>query len=195
MPHGSAILSWRPMWAQYPQKSCANASILSVAGHNVEVDQPTEQAGSPAVEADELESVVAGTRVVAALIAESLVNLDPSVTMPQWRVLVLADSGECNVSAVADDLGVHMSNATRVCDRLVSAGLLARRRDQHDRRKVVLELTRDGRALFEQAMAYRRGRLEQAMALMDAEEQAALALGMSVLADTLRRARDGRQPS
>lgn len=159
------------------------------------MDRPPGQAGSPAVEVGQLESVVAGTRVVAALIAESLVNLDPSVTMPQWRVLVLADSGGCNVSAVSDDLGVHMSNATRVCDRLVSAGLLARRRHEHDRRQVMLELTTDGRALFEQAMAYRRARLEQAMALMDAEERTALALGMSVLADTLRRARDDRQPS
>lgn len=139
---------------------------------------------------DDLERVVVGTRAVAALIAESLAALDPSVTMPQWRVLVLAHNGPCNVSAVADDLGVHMSNATRVCDRLVSAGLLRRRRDERDRRHVLLELTADGRSLFDQAMAYRRRRLEQAMALMDPDDRAALAHGMSVLTDALPRARD-----
>lgn len=144
---------------------------------------------APPVGRDDLESVVVGTRAVAALIAESLAALDPSVSMPQWRVLVLADRGDCNVSAVADDLGVHMSNATRVCDRLVAAGLLERRRDERDRRHVLLQLTHAGVALVEQAMAYRRVRLERAMSLMSSEERNALAGSMSVLTEALARSR------
>lgn len=129
--------------------------------------------GAPLV--DELDQVVAGTRLVGALIAGSLAKLRPAVTAAQWRVLVLASEGDCNVSAVATDLGVHRSNATRICDRLVAAGLLRRRRAAEDKRQVLLELTPGGRRLFNDAMDYRRGRLAEAMALMSDEERADLA--------------------
>jgi DNA-binding MarR family transcriptional regulator len=133
------------------------------------------------VPAEQVEQVVAGTRLVGGLIAASLANLDPPLTMPQWRVLVLAESGHCNVSVVADDLGVHASNATRTCDRLVAAGLLERRRADHDRRLVLLGLTGAGRRLFDEAMGFRRRRLEQAMARMEPEDRAELARTTALL--------------
>jgi hypothetical protein len=42
------------------------------------------------VRAGQVDAVVEGTRVIGALIARTLVQLEPPVTMPQWRVLVLA---------------------------------------------------------------------------------------------------------
>jgi DNA-binding MarR family transcriptional regulator len=131
----------------------------------------------------ELEHVMDATRLVGGLIAESLAGLSPALTVPQWRVLVLASDGDCNVSAVADDLGVHRSNATRVCDRLVAAGLLRRRRAEDDRRHVLLSLTPAGRRLFARAMDFRRARVREAMALMDAHERAALARSCSRLVE------------
>jgi DNA-binding MarR family transcriptional regulator len=139
--------------------------------------EPTE------VSADHLEQVVAATKLVGALIAESLVNLRPSISAPQWRVLVLAAHGDCNVSAVAEDLGVHRSNATRVCDRLVAAGLLQRRRAEHDKRHVLLALTPAGRRLFDKAMEYRRRRLAEAMAQLTESERADLARGFTRLVE------------
>ena len=137
----------------------------------------------------QVDQVVAATRVVGALIAESLASLEPALTMPQWRVLVLANEGNCNVSAVAEDLRVHMSNATRICDRLVAAGLLERRRAEHDRRHVLLVLTADGRALFESAMDYRRRRIESALALMGQEDRAAVASAASLFVEAATQAR------
>jgi DNA-binding MarR family transcriptional regulator len=137
----------------------------------------------------EVKQVVAGTRLVGALIAESLAQVRPAITMPQWRVLVLAAEGECNVSAVAADLGVHMSNATRTCDRLVAAGLLERRRAEHDRRHVLLALTPAGRRLFNRAMSYRRRRIEEAMALMTAEDRRDLARCFTRLVEVAQQVR------
>jgi hypothetical protein len=77
-----------------------------------EMVRPTSRDGTAAAAREQVDAVVAATRVVGALIAESLASLQPGLTMPQWRVLVLANEGDCNVSAVAEDLGVHMSNAT-----------------------------------------------------------------------------------
>jgi DNA-binding MarR family transcriptional regulator len=132
---------------------------------------------------DELDQVVTATRLVGALIAESLANLRPAITAAQWRVVVLASEGNCNVSAVADDLGVHRSNATRVCDRLVAAGLLRRRRADEDKRQVLLVLTPAGRRLFNKAMDYRRSRLAEAMALMTEDERADLARSFTRLVE------------
>jgi len=102
---------------------------------------------------------------------------------------VLANEGDCNVSAVAEDLRVHRSNATRMCDRLVAAGLLERRRAEYDRRHVLLVLTAGGKELFESAMDYRRRRIEDAMALMSQEDRAALASAASLFVDAASRAR------
>jgi DNA-binding MarR family transcriptional regulator len=145
--------------------------------------------GTEATAREQVDQVVAATWVVGALIAESLASLEPALTMPQWRVLVLANQGNCNVSAVAEDLGVHMSNATRMCDRLVDAGLLERRRAEYDRRHVLLVVTDAGSALFESAMDYRRRRIEVAMALMGQEDRAALAKALSVFVEAATQAR------
>ena len=138
------------------------------------------------VEPAQVDAVVDATRVVGAVIAESLAELDPPLTMPQWRVLVLASEAPCNVTAVADDLRVHLSNATRLCDRLVDAGLLSRERSENDRRRVMLTLTADGRRFHAAAMAHRRRRLERAMAHLDLEQQTDLANALTSLARALQ---------
>ena len=144
--------------------------------------------GSP-VDPTHLDEVVAATRLVGALIAESLADVRPALTAGQWRVIVLAAEGDVNVSALAQDLGVHISNATRACDRLVTAGLLDRTRSADDRRHVLLTLTPAGRRLYDGAMDYRRRRLEQAMALMTESEQADLARCFARLVDAAAEAR------
>jgi DNA-binding MarR family transcriptional regulator len=142
---------------------------------------PPRQAPVPQAE---LEAVVDATRVVGALIAESLASVEPPITMPQWRVLVLAlDS--CNLTEVAEDLHVHPSNATRICDRLVNAGLLRRTRAKDDRRQVLLVLTAKGRRLYNAAMKARTERVAHAMAQMRAEERIALAHTMAAFSAAL----------
>lgn len=146
---------------------------------------------------DEVDGMVAATRVLGELIAESLAGLEPPLTMPQWRVLVLAAESDCNVSRVAQDLGVHMSNATRVCDRLVTYGLIERHRADQDRRRVLLRHTAAGRTMVDRAMQYRRSRIEEVMELMDAEDRACLAPALTSFLEAATRARveqaaDGR---
>jgi len=132
-----------------------------------------------------VEGVVDATRAIGGLIAESLAKGEPSVTVPQWRVLVLAAEGSVNLIAVAEDLGGHPSNATRDCDRLVKAGLLNRQRDDDDRRHVRLTLTPAGEELYASAMRYRRERVETAMARISSEHRHALAAALGEFAAAL----------
>src|SRR3954451_9028212 len=96
------------------------------------------------------------SRAVAAAMVRSLESIDASVSVTQMRVLVLLWTGEpLNLSAVAEGLGVNASNASRTCDRLVSAGLLNRGEDMIDRRHVTLTLPPRGRTFVERLMERR----------------------------------------
>ncbi len=91
-----------------------------------------------------------------AAAVRALESVDPTVSVPQMRVLVLLWTGEpLNLSAVADGLDVNASNASRTCDRLVASGLVHRGGSAADRRQVSLTLTERGRDLVEKLMQRR----------------------------------------
>ena len=56
----------------------------------------------------------------------------------------LINHGPCPVSEVANQLGVTLSAATGLVDRLVKAKLVTRDRDQNDRRVVWVKITPEG---------------------------------------------------
>ncbi|HYG56489.1 MAG TPA: MarR family transcriptional regulator [Symbiobacteriaceae bacterium] len=69
----------------------------------------------------------------------------PMLSGSQRIVLrALADKGPCQVSEVAGHLGVTLSAATGLVDRLVKARLVTRERDQKDRRVVWVKVTPEG---------------------------------------------------
>jgi DNA-binding MarR family transcriptional regulator len=72
-------------------------------------------------------------------------------------------------------MGVHPSNATRACDRLVAAGLLDRRDNPADRRHLLLALTDAGRDLVDGVMDRRRAAIGQILRRMPPEDRAQLA--------------------
>lgn len=105
----------------------------------------------------EVDAVVRAANVLLRVAARSVAEVEDVVTTPQLRVLVLiANRGPQNLGAVAVELRVHPSNATRTCDRLVQAGLIERGEDPQDRRLSRLVLTAKGTQLVEQVMSHRR---------------------------------------
>ncbi|HYZ37589.1 MAG TPA: MarR family transcriptional regulator [Pseudonocardiaceae bacterium] len=127
-----------------------------------------EQTAGPSGE--QIEAVMLATRVLVAVTAESIAGLDDQVTLPQWRVLVMiASRGPLNLTAVAQGLGVHASNATRLCDKLVEAGLIQRSEDPADRRNLMLRLNAAGFQLVRDVTDQRRAAIAQILANMPAE--------------------------
>lgn len=123
-----------------------------------------------------LDALMDAARVFAGITAESIAQTGDSVTLPQLRVLVLASTRSALSNAeVADALDVHLSNASRTCDRLVRAGLLSRRASPHDRRRVELNLTADGEELLDTVTAHRRAAFSRILRQMPPEEQLVLA--------------------
>lgn len=94
----------------------------------------------------------------------------------------LVNNGPCPVSDVAGHLGVTLSAATGLVDRLVKAKLVTRDRDQQDRRVVWVKVTPEGEAAVTAAEARRRAALGQLVHKLPEQD-------LAVLCDILERLR------
>jgi DNA-binding MarR family transcriptional regulator len=76
---------------------------------------------------------------------------DAELTLAQYRVLVFLDDADRPATQVAGLLGVTPSTVTSVVDGLAGRGLVRRRADPTDRRRVVLSITDDGQRVVARA--------------------------------------------
>jgi DNA-binding MarR family transcriptional regulator len=91
-------------------------------------------------------------------------------------VLVLASRLEpLSATAVAVELDVHLSTASRICDRLVQADLLHRRDRPDDRRQLELTLTDEGRRALDSITEHRRRVFTRILRRIGREERTVLA--------------------
>ncbi|HEV7169265.1 MAG TPA: MarR family transcriptional regulator [Micrococcaceae bacterium] len=136
------------------------------------------------VAADHVESVMRAARVLLSVVAQSVAEVEDIVTSPQLRVLVLISSrGPQNPGAIAADLDVHPSNATRTCERLVNAGLIERSEDPRDRRYLQLTLSPRGEELVTQVMDHRRAAIAKVVRRLPAATRKNLAEALNAFAE------------
>lgn len=129
------------------------------------------------------DAVLRASRVFIAVVAKSVADVEDIVTPPQWRVLILiATRGPQSLGAVAADLRVHPSNATRIVDKLQTAGLVVRQGDRNDRRFLRLQLTDEGRSLVERVMSNRRRALNEVVDLMEPGDRRMLEKALAAFA-------------
>lgn len=77
--------------------------------------------------------------------------------VPEWRVLAcLGDEDGQMITRLAEFALVEQSRLTRIIDQMVMRGLLERRDDQADRRRVRIYLTAKGAALSAELVAEAR---------------------------------------
>ena len=100
-------------------------------------------------------------RAVARMARQVELALAPlDLSLPQYRVLALLADGSTASSVLARQLAVSAPSVTAVVDGLVGRGLVERRPDPEDRRRLTLLLTRDGRKLIATADATAEARLD-----------------------------------
>ncbi len=105
------------------------------------------------------------------------------VTMPQLKTLVLtygAPEGRMRMGQIAQALGVAMSTATGIVERLVEQGFLLREMDPEDRRSVAVRLTSLGRETLDRPHMVSMNRLARVLMRLTTSqlEAAAEALGV-----------------
>ncbi|WP_242908501.1 MarR family winged helix-turn-helix transcriptional regulator [Actinomadura terrae] len=110
--------------------------------------------------------------VVAALakaVEHALLRVE--LTLPQYRMLsVLAREDSPTASRVAWELSVMPATVTAVMDGLVAGKYVRREPDPHDRRKIALVITSEGRHLLATANEEIGRRLGELTSFLDGDQ-------------------------
>jgi DNA-binding MarR family transcriptional regulator len=129
--------------------------------------EPTEYAGRTGRDRDLAHLLSLAERLLAARLAALL---EPEhCTLEEWRVLKLLADGRGHVmTEIADFAMLPAPTLTKLMDRMARDGLVYRRADSRDRRRVLAYLALAGRDLYERADAVvARAEAELAAALGD----------------------------
>ncbi|SIN16602.1 MarR family transcriptional regulator [Micromonospora cremea] len=102
-------------------------------------------------------------------------------------VMVVEQYDGINLRRLASRLGMLLSSASRLCDRLVAAGMLEREPGRFDRREISLHLTPEARRLLAELRADRQAQLAVVLAGMSPAGRTALLQGMREFDETARR--------
>lgn len=127
-------------------------------------------------DSDDLDEIVTAlltaSRTLVGVSAQSLAVVEESVTLTQFRTLVVLHAhGGARLSRLAERLQVNASTALRSVDRLIAAGFVDRHENADDRREVVLGLTGRGRSLVDEVTARRRQAIEEIVVAMPASRR------------------------
>ncbi|MGC4867941.1 MarR family winged helix-turn-helix transcriptional regulator [Micromonospora sp. DT53] len=102
-------------------------------------------------------------------------------------VMVVEQYDGINLRRLASRLDMLLSSASRLCDRLVAAGMLEREPGRFDRREISLHLTPEARRLLAELRADRQAQLAAVLSGMSREGRDALLRGMREFDETARR--------
>jgi long-chain acyl-CoA synthetase len=106
---------------------------------------PTPITVTPPRPSRDVRSVGSYGRVAAWLskrVEVALAQVD--LTLPQYRVLGILAEGSAAASGLADRTAVRPSSITAIIDGLVARGLVDRKQEDSDRRRIALRLTEEG---------------------------------------------------
>jgi DNA-binding MarR family transcriptional regulator len=144
----------------------------------------SDRAGRRSELQDVVTAILTASRVLVGVSARSLADVEDTVTLTQFRTLVVLNSqGMINLNRLADLLGVNSSTAMRMIDRLLAAELVTRQDNPTNRREVLLDLTDQGRELVQQVSDTRRAEIARIVKAMPASERSELVNALRAFAD------------
>lgn len=137
---------------------------------------------------DDPERVVAAlltaSRLLVAIAARSLAAVEDTLTLPQYRLLVVLDSrGPSSLAGLAEALEVNPSTALRMVERLTAAGMVEKATNPARRREVQLRLTGTGWQTVRQVTDARRAELSRIVAAMPAEQRGQLVAALEAFTE------------
>ncbi|WP_405498844.1 MarR family winged helix-turn-helix transcriptional regulator [Nocardia sp. NBC_00511] len=121
------------------------------------------------------DGLLAASRVLVALSTRSISLVDESITVPQFRTLMLLSTrGPSKVATLANALAVQPSTAARMVDRLVAAELVDRKPNPDSRRELIIALTGRGRRIVAEVIEHRRREIAAVVERMPAADRSGL---------------------
>ena len=139
-------------------------------------DIPDVDVGDPSAVAAAVE---AATRALVITLGRAEEEILPRVSVSQLRaLLIISRQAPTNLNQLAEELGAIPSSASRLCDRLVAAGLVTRRTGSVDRREVELRVSAEGQRLVDGLRETRVSELATVLATMSTDGRRALLQGL-----------------
>ncbi len=153
-------------------------------GDGAAVELAVSENGSTSETDEFVTALLTASRVLVGVSARSLARVEDSVTLTQFRTLVVLNGHRSlRLGALAERLGVNASTALRTVDRLIAAGMVQRRENEIDRREVVIDLTAAGRTVVSEVTGRRRAAIEGIVAAMPPTRRRGLVKSLTAFAD------------
>ena len=119
------------------------------------------------------------TRVVRA---EMRSHRALGLSVPQFRALAfIRRYPGASLSAAAEHLGVTLPTMSRLIDGLVKRKLMLRQSNSGDRRRIILELTPRGRALWQTAYDFTQASMTKKLSALNGSQCATVVNAMRIL--------------
>jgi len=129
---------------------------------------------------DAVDSTLLASRALLGIVARSVSTALESVTLPQFRVLVvLSSEGPLRVTTLAERMGVVQSTFSRSLARMVEGGWVQRTENPDSRREVLVQLTPTGRRLVSEVTRRRRAEIAAVLKRLPPPDQQAVARGLA----------------
>lgn len=110
------------------------------------------------------------TRAVARVYARRF-----QLSAPEWRTIaVLGRYGAMTANSVVERTAMDKVRVSRAVARLLTRGRITRRTDPEDRRRAILDLTADGRAVYDRIVPMALAVERELLSDLNAEERALL---------------------
>ena len=108
------------------------------------------------------------------------------ITMTQLSVLWSLRNGPQAVGRLGAELGLSPTSVTRLVDRLERRGLVARSRDDADRRRVDVRLTSQGERVLGESKVFRGSGMHLAVEAMTSDERRLMTAGLQRFVELAR---------
>jgi DNA-binding MarR family transcriptional regulator len=110
------------------------------------------------------------------------IERETGLTVAQaWTVRAIAENELINISAIAQQMHLHVATVVGIVDRLEARGLARRCRSKKDRRVVNVELTEEGRALVEHSPGVFSGMLLSGLEALPNRKLKAIQSGLDIM--------------
>lgn len=121
-------------------------------------------------------------QIMRAIRVEMRRGRGSNISIPQFRTLrFIQCNPDSSLSSLADHLGLTLPSVSKLVDGLVKQELIIRQASTTDRRRLTLELTKEGASIVNSARAGARANLAKKLGGLTNDEQETIYQAMKLL--------------